>query len=126
MENIKHKIEVLVSKQQAIDIRDIKLYHKLSLEHKHNLYLTPLTSLKNSAITNSNEHEELNKSNQSSKEKETKSFLPRTMRIISPYNKESFCNCKKTQCQKNYCECRKNNEMCDSKSCMCEDCNNQC
>ena len=125
MEKIILKIDVLVSKQQAIDIRDIKFYHKLSLEYKHNLYITPLTSLKNSA-NNSNEQEELNNPNHTSKELETKTFLPRSIRIVSPYNKEYFCNCKKNQCQKNYCECRKNNEMCDSKNCMCEGCNNQC
>lgn len=119
------KIDLLVSKQQAIDIRDIKFYHKLSLEYKHDLYITPMTSLKNSA-TNSNEQEEINKSNNTSKEKETRSFLPRSIRIVSPYNKEYFCNCKKNQCEKNYCECRKNNEMCDTKKCLCEGCNNQC
>jgi hypothetical protein len=125
MEKIKIKIEVLVSKQNAIDIRDIKLYHKLSLEYKHNFYITPLTSNINSGYINSNEAEEKSKSNDYSQEKETNSFLLPSLRIISPHIKEFFCNCKRNQCRKNYCECRKNKEMCDPRNCLCEECYNQ-
>ena len=33
------------------------------------------------------------------------------------------CNCKKSNCLKNYCECKRNHERCD-KNCECEDCRN--
>jgi hypothetical protein len=134
MDKIKRKIGLLVSKQNAIDIRDIKLYHKLYLECKHNFYITPMTSNKNSADINSKEgSEEGQNSNSDSKsnidytykEKETNAFLPPAMRLISPYNKEFTCNCKRNQCKKNYCDCRKNKEMCDPRNCSCEDCDNQ-
>jgi hypothetical protein len=124
MEKIKRKIENLVSKQTAIDLRDIKIYHKLSLEYKHNFYLTPLTSNINSGYLDSYEPED--KSSHSPKEKETKSFIPPGLRIISPNIKEYFCNCKKNECRKNYCDCRRNKEMCDPRTCYCQDCFNQC
>lgn len=123
MDKIKRKVEVLASRQNAIDIRDIKFYHKLSLEYKHDFYITPITSYKNSADINNKE--ENSNSSHSLKEKETNAFLPPAMRIISPYLKEVVCNCKRNQCRKNYCECRKNKEMCDPKNCFCEECNNQ-
>jgi hypothetical protein len=128
MVKIKRKIDLLVSRQNAIDIRDIKLYHKLSLEYKHNFYITPSTSIKNSADINkieANQDEGNSKLNNPLKEKVTSSFLPPSMRIISPYTKEFICNCRRNQCRKNYCECRKNKEMCDPKKCSCEECSNQ-
>jgi len=134
MDKIKRKIGILVSKQNAIDIRDIKLYHKLYLESKHNFYITPTTSNKNSADINNKEgsgEEQISHSESKSnknyfcKEKETNAFIPPAMRLISPYIKEFSCNCKRNQCKKNYCDCRKNKEMCDTRNCLCEDCNNQ-
>ena len=45
------------------------------------------------------------------------------MRIISPFNKVSTCNCKRSKCLKNYCACRINSEMCDE-TCQCQGCQN--
>lgn len=39
--------------------------------------------------------------------------------------KRRYCNCTKTQCDKNYCDCFANGESCDQKVCKCVDCLNQ-
>jgi hypothetical protein len=126
---LKTKINNIVAKQNAIDIRDIKLYHQLSLEQKHNFYFTPISTLNNSSENNSlSDKSKKNINNSNSKKSKSaekkKKLTNHNFRIISPFNKEFNCSCKRTHCLKNYCECRKNKEMCDN-NCLCEQCKNQ-
>ena len=98
LEDIREKIENTFKNQNALDLKALKLYKQLILEQKNQLYFTPDNS----------DNEEESKHN---------------LTIITGFTKRVNCNCKKSNCLKNYCECKRNHERCDKK-CECEDCKN--
>ena len=59
----------------------------------------------------------------SSDEEEDSTSSMKKYKIIMGFSKKVHCNCKKSNCLKNYCECKRNHERCDKK-CECEQCKN--
>ncbi len=121
MFQIKNKVIDRVSKQHAIDLKDLKLYQKFNLEYNHNFYFTPISTVNNSESADSRSK---TKSNFNKSETENNVYATTALRIISPFRKDFTCNCKKTKCLKDYCDCRKNKEMCDD-GCYCSGCDNR-
>lgn len=104
IDDLKEKIQNTFLNQNALDLRMVKLYHQLMLEQQHQIYFTP---------DNSSSEEDSPK-----KEKEMSKY-----KIIMGFSKKVHCNCKKSNCLKNYCECKRNHERCDKK-CECDKCKN--
>ena len=142
LEDIKKRLTEKLFHESALDIKDFKLYHQINLHQRHNFYVSPvatdleLSDYKNSdeeSNTNNlkkniNESNALDDSNENKLGKKLSSQINKTinlpnLRIISPYNKHFSCNCKKSQCVKNYCICRINKEVCDE-TCQCISCRN--
>lgn len=90
-----------------IDIEDIKLVQRINLELKNHCYFTPKYS------------------SDSGKNTEKKSLMKGVSQFIyvTTEEKRFKCNCKKSQCENDYCMCKKFNEKCDS-SCKCNLCIN--
>jgi hypothetical protein len=126
--------------ESALDLKDFKLYHQIYLHQKHNFYVSPVASDEEVTESSHSEgeikfkrykrHREIQSertkevdSQQKIKEHFNRNLNLQNLRIISPYNKHVTCNCKKSQCLKNYCICKINKEVCDE-SCQCISCKN--
>jgi hypothetical protein len=68
-----------------------------------------------------NFREEIQKAQESIKEKNPKAFMPKINEEISKHLKG--CKCKNSKCLKNYCECYQSGIPCSS-LCKCENCEN--
>ena len=101
IDELREKIQNTYNNQNALDLRMIKLYHQLLMEQQQQIYITP--------------------DNSSDEEDSTSSM--KKYKIIMGFSKKVHCNCKKSNCLKNYCECKRNHERCDKK-CECEQCKN--
>jgi hypothetical protein len=144
LEEIKKRLSQKLMNQCALDIKDLKLYHQVQLQQKHNFYFSPVASSdcnsESSPSDGENKHQkkevnlgdklcaEENNPNIGNLQKvevqsSSKTSNFQNVRIISPFNKTYTCNCKRSKCIKNYCACRINNEMCDE-SCQCQGCQN--
>lgn len=102
IDDLKEKIQNTYNNQNALDLRMIKLYHQLLMEQQQQIYITP---------------------DNSSSEEENSPSSKKKYKIIMGFSKKVHCNCKKSNCLKNYCECKRNHERCDKK-CVCEQCKN--
>ena len=145
IDDLKKKIKNTFYNQNALDLRLIKTYHQLLLEEKNQMYFSP-TNSDNESDNNDNDNGNggdgnvnINTNNvqvnpilstssspQTEEEKinnnnNTNTYTKYT--IIMGLSKKVHCNCKKSNCLKNYCECKRNHERCDKK-CECEQCKN--
>jgi hypothetical protein len=142
LEEIKKRLSQKLMNQCALEIKDLKLYHQVQLQQRHNFYFSPVASSECNSDTEKSEGEnqkykkkkfeenqgaEENNQNIGNLKMEPQSNAKwsnfQNVRIISPFNKTFTCNCKRSKCIKNYCACRINNEMCDE-SCQCQGCQN--
>lgn len=131
IDDLKKKIKNTFYNQNALDLRLIKTYHQLLLEEKNQMYFSPTNSddesdHNNNPSTNANTNH-LRPSPPSPKtteeEKTNTNNTYTKYTIIMGLSKKVHCNCKKSNCLKNYCECKRNHERCDKK-CECEQCKN--
>ena len=137
IDDLKKKIKNTFYNQNALDLRLIKTYHQLLLEEKNQMYFSP-TNSDNESNNNNNDDDNLNvninnvqpnpistSSSPPTEEEKTNNnnntYTKYT--IIMGLSKKVHCNCKKSNCLKNYCECKRNHERCDKK-CECEQCKN--
>lgn len=102
IDELREKIQNTYNNQNALDLRMIKMYHQLLMEQQQQIYITP---------------------DNSSDEEEDSTSSMKKYKIIMGFSKKVHCNCKKSNCLKNYCECKRNHERCDKK-CECEQCKN--
>lgn len=142
LEDIKKRLKEKLFHESALDIKDFKLYHQINLHQKHNFYVSPMaTDLEISESKISDDENNINGLKSLKKQSQflevssenkigkklssqiNKSINLQNLRIISPYNKHFTCNCKRSQCVKNYCICRINKEVCDE-TCQCVSCRN--
>ena len=141
IDDLKKKIKNTFYNQNALDLRLIKTYHQLLLEEKNQMYFSPTNSDNESDDNNNNNHNTLNTiSNTNNVQPNLTSSSPTEEEktntnnnnnnnaytkytIIMGLSKKVHCNCKKSNCLKNYCECKRNHERCDKK-CECEQCKN--
>lgn len=142
LEEIKKRLSQKLMNQCALEIKDLKLYHQVQLQQRHNFYFSPVASSECNSDTEKSE--KVHKKNKKNKFEDTKGTQEnnqnkgtlkidshsnnkcsnfQNVRIISPFNKTFTCNCKRSKCIKNYCACRINNEMCDE-GCQCQGCQN--
>ncbi len=104
-EELKRNLEWKIKSKRVVDPLDMKNIYKTILLDRHGIYFTPEIS-----------EDEL--------ENECPNNEPRMKYIYNWAQKKKFnCNCRKSQCNKNYCACKNNQEKCDDK-CACEDCHN--
>lgn len=139
IDDLKKKIKNTFYNQNALDLRLIKTYHQLLLEEKNQMYFSP-TNSDNESNNNNNDDDNgnlnvninnvqpnpiLTSSSPPTEEEKTNNnnntYTKYT--IIMGLSKKVHCNCKKSNCLKNYCECKRNHERCDKK-CECEQCKN--
>lgn len=138
IDDLKKKIKNTFYNQNALDLRLIKTYHQLLLEEKNQMYFSPTNSDNESNNNNDDDNGNLNvninnvqpnpistSSSPPTEEEKTNNnnntYTKYT--IIMGLSKKVHCNCKKSNCLKNYCECKRNHERCDKK-CECEQCKN--
>lgn len=139
IDDLKKKIKNTFYNQNALDLRLIKTYHQLLLEEKNQMYFSPTNS--DNESNNNNDDDDngnlnvninnvqpnpISTSSSPPTEEEktntnTNTYTKYT--IIMGLSKKVHCNCKKSNCLKNYCECKRNHERCDKK-CECEQCKN--
>ena len=144
IDDLKKKIKNTFYNQNALDLRLIKTYHQLLLEEKNQMYFSP-TNSDNESDNNDNDggdggdgNVNINTNNVQVNPISTSSSPPTEEEktninnnnntytkytIIMGLSKKVHCNCKKSNCLKNYCECKRNHERCDKK-CECEQCKN--
>lgn len=139
IDDLKKKIKNTFYNQNALDLRLIKTYHQLLLEEKNQMYFSP-TNSDNESNNNNNDGGDgnlnVNINNVQPNPISTSSSPPTEEEktnnnnntytkytIIMGLSKKVHCNCKKSNCLKNYCECKRNHERCDKK-CECEQCKN--
>lgn len=108
IEELKRNLEWKIKNRQSIDPIELKQIYKMSLLESRGVYFTPETS-----------EEENDKNNNI----ETKKIPQMKFIFYATANKKFNCNCKRSQCNKNYCACKNSGEVCNDK-CACEDCQN--
>ena len=137
IDDLKKKIKNTFYNQNALDLRLIKTYHQLLLEEKNQMYFSPTNSDNESndggdgnlnVNINNDQPNPISTSSSPPTEEEktnnnTNTNIYTKYTIIMGLSKKVHCNCKKSNCLKNYCECKRNHERCDKK-CECEQCKN--